>query len=177
MNKINIALKDIQKPKFIWKNNSKFFIFERRSKLYKILIPNNIQFYLQKGTSEISFICNTEIKEHKKFFQILEEIIHKEEKSRYRKLLFFKGLGFKVSSEQKNLISLKLGYSHLINYKIPNAINFIIKDNTLLLESNDKVLLGDITHKIQDLKEPNIYKGKGIWQKYQICNLKEIKKK
>ena len=64
------------------------------------------------------------------------------------------------------------------NLNVPDFIkNIKIKKNTILLESSDKILLGDYIKKIHELKKSDIYKGKGFSFQYENKKLKTIKKK
>lgn len=94
-----------------------------------------------------------------------------------KKKILLKGLGFR-STFESNTLTFKLGYSHLNTLQVPEYIkNVKIKKNTILLESSDKILLGDYMRKIHQLKESDIYKGKGFSYKYDTKKLKIIKKK
>ena len=90
-----------------------------------------------------------------------------------------KGLGFRSTFDSTlSALTFKLGYSHLNTLNVPDYItNVKIKKNTILLESTDKILLGDYMRKIHQLKESDIYKGKGFSYKYDTKKLKIIKKK
>ncbi len=97
----------------------------------------------------------------------------------YRKKLYLKGLGFRVSvSEDKKILSLKLGYSHVSSLAIPiNRISLKINKNIIAVEGFNAVEVGNFASKIRSLRNPDIYKGKGIWYKNEIKILKELKKK
>lgn len=96
-----------------------------------------------------------------------------------KKKLILKGLGFRsIFNETTKKISFKLGYSHSNILDVPEYItNVKIKKNMLLLESTDKVLLGNYIKKIHHLRESDAYKGKGFSYQYDNKKLKVIKKK
>jgi len=76
------------------------------------------------------------------------------------------GVGYKADA-QNNLLELSLGYSHNIFFKMPpevtvTTVNERGKPPTIILESNDKQLIGHIASKIRSLRKPEPYKGKGI---------------
>ena len=80
----------------------------------------------------------------------------------FQKQLNLVGVGYKAVVNQKNLV-LNLGYSHSINYKLPEGIKASVNANTkILLESSDKQLLGQVSAEIQKFRPPEPYKGKGI---------------
>lgn len=92
--------------------------------------------------------------------------------------LNFVGIGFRIESIENGFLKLKLGFSHFIFIKIPPYINvFGQKKTTLVVESIDDQLLKAFCSKLQALKFPDAYKGKGILYKNQTIILKEGKKK
>ncbi|GIT63441.1 MAG: hypothetical protein Ct9H300mP21_09870 [Pseudomonadota bacterium] len=59
-------------------------------------------------------------------------------------------------------MGLNLGYSHSINYTLPEGIKASVNANTkVFLESSDKQLLGQVSAEIQKFRPPEPYKGKG----------------
>lgn len=86
------------------------------------------------------------------------------------------GIGYKVSIE-KDILILKLGFSHLVYFKIPSDIKIQILKSTLLsIHGIDYKYLTEIAHKIRSLKIPEPYKGKGIRYLNEIIIKKEGKK-
>ena len=80
----------------------------------------------------------------------------------FQKQLNLVGVGYKAVVNQKSLL-LNLGYSHSINYTLPEGIKASVNANTkILLESSDKQLLGQVSAEIQKFRPPEPYKGKGI---------------
>jgi large subunit ribosomal protein L6 len=76
------------------------------------------------------------------------------------------GVGYKASGTGQQ-IELALGYSHNILIELPEAIKVQTtadkgKNNTIILKSVDKQLLGQVAAKIRSLRKPEPYKGKGI---------------
>lgn len=87
-----------------------------------------------------------------------------------------KGLGYKAKIKGNSLI-LNLGFSHTLNFIIPNYINvFCSKSNNIIFFSNDKQKLYEFIYKIRAYKKPDSYKGKGLKLKFEIIKLKEGKK-
>lgn len=86
------------------------------------------------------------------------------------------GVGYKASGNGQ-LLELSLGYSHNIVMELPDEIKVQTtadkgKNNTIILKSIDKQLLGQVAAKIRSFRKPEPYKGKGI--RFQG---EEIKKK
>ncbi len=72
------------------------------------------------------------------------------------------GVGYKAEVKNKNLV-LNLGYSHQVDFIIPEGIKVIVSKNTLLKVSGiDKELVGFVASRIRGLRKPEPYKGKGI---------------
>ena len=95
----------------------------------------------------------------------------------YEKTLELFGVGYRATLKDKKL-NLQLGYSHDINFDIPEDIIIKVEKQTILKISGfDKQLVGSIVSKIKSLRPPEPYKGKGIREKGQYVLRKEGKKK
>ena len=95
----------------------------------------------------------------------------------YEKTLELFGVGYRATLKEKKL-NLQLGYSHDINFDIPEGIQIKVEKQTILKISGfDKQLVGSIVSKIKSLRPPEPYKGKGIREKGQYVLRKEGKKK
>jgi len=95
----------------------------------------------------------------------------------YEKTLELIGVGYRASIKG-NILNLQLGYSHDINFDIPEGIKIIVeKQTTLKITGSDKQLVGSVASKIKTLRKIEPYKGKGIREKGQYVLKKEGKKK
>ena len=75
-------------------------------------------------------------------------------------------------------LNLQLGYSHDINYDIPDGIKIEVeKQTTLKISGSDKQLVGVVASKLKTLRKIEPYKGKGVREKGQYILKKEGKKK
>jgi LSU ribosomal protein L6P len=82
--------------------------------------------------------------------------------SGFSKELEIIGIGYRAEMKGKNLI-LNLGYSHPINFAVPEGITISVEKNTLLkIKGYDKELVGLVASRIRGLRKPEPYKGKGI---------------
>jgi len=80
----------------------------------------------------------------------------------YVKKLEIQGVGFKAAVTGK-IVNLALGFSHPINYNIPDQIKVTVEDNTkLTIEGPDKMLVGKVAAEIRGFYPPEPYKGKGV---------------
>ncbi len=95
----------------------------------------------------------------------------------YEKILELVGVGYRAALKGSKL-NLQLGYSHDINFDIPEGIKILVeKQTTLKISGSDKQQVGEIVSKIKTLRKIEPYKGKGIREKGQYVLKKEGKKK
>ena len=95
----------------------------------------------------------------------------------YEKTLELVGVGYRAALKGKQL-NLQLGFSHDVNYDIPENIKITVeKQTTLKISGSDKQEVGMVASKIKSFRPPEPYKGKGIKEKGQYILRKEGKKK
>ena len=95
----------------------------------------------------------------------------------YEKTLELSGVGYRASIKGK-VLNLQLGFSHDVNFNIPDGINITVeKQTTIKIKGADKQEVGMVASKIKSLRPPEPYKGKGIKEKGQYILRKEGKKK
>ena len=95
----------------------------------------------------------------------------------YEKILELVGVGYRAALKG-NILNLQLGYSHDIDYKIPEGIKVTIeKQTTLKITGADKQQVGSVASKLKTLRKIEPYKGKGVREKGQYILKKEGKKK
>ena len=95
----------------------------------------------------------------------------------YEKILELVGVGYRAALKG-NKLNLQLGYSHDINFDIPEGIKILVeKQTTLKISGPDKQQVGAIVSKIKTFRKIEPYKGKGIREKGQYVLKKEGKKK
>ena len=71
------------------------------------------------------------------------------------------GVGYRVQL-QGNGLKLNLGYSHDINFPLPEGITANVEQNVITVTGIDKQRVGQIASDIRSLRKPEPYKGKGI---------------
>ena len=97
--------------------------------------------------------------------------------SGYEKTLELTGVGYRAALKGKQL-NLQLGFSHDINFDIPENIKITVEKQTIIKISGiDKQLVGTVAAKIKTFRRPEPYKGKGIKEVGQYILRKEGKKK
>jgi large subunit ribosomal protein L6 len=80
----------------------------------------------------------------------------------HKKALEIQGVGFRAQI-QKNKLILNLGFSHPVEYEVPEGIKVSTPQPTqIIVEGMDKAQVGTIAAKIRMIKPPEPYKGKGI---------------
>ena len=95
----------------------------------------------------------------------------------YEKILELVGVGYRAALKG-NQLNLQLGYSHDINYDIPEGIKITVeKQTTLKISGSDKQQVGAVASKLKTLRKIEPYKGKGVRVKGQYVLKKEGKKK
>ena len=95
----------------------------------------------------------------------------------YEKTLELVGVGFRAALKGKQL-NMQLGFSHDINFDIPEGIKIAVEKQTILkISGPDKQLVGMVASQIKSIRPPEPYKGKGIKEQGQYIIRKEGKKK
>ena len=94
----------------------------------------------------------------------------------FEKKLEINGVGYRVKVSGTK-IELSLGYSHPVNYDLPEGVSAEAPSQTeLVLTSSNKQLLGDVASKIRSFRPPEPYKGKGVKYSDERIIRKESKK-
>ena len=97
--------------------------------------------------------------------------------SGYEKILELTGVGFRAALKG-NVLSMQLGFSHDVNYDIPEGIKIAVDKQTILkINGSNKQQVGMVASQIKSIRPPEPYKGKGIKEKGQYILRKEGKKK
>ena len=83
-------------------------------------------------------------------------------KDGYSRDLEIQGVGFKANVAG-NKLTLNVGYSHPVEYVVPEGIKVDVADGTTLKVSGiDKQLVGQVSARIRSFRPPEPYKGKGV---------------
>jgi len=91
----------------------------------------------------------------------------------YTSIINLKGIGYKFVIE-KNILKIRIGYSHYINYTMDQDVYFLVKNPTcLVLYSNNKFNIKKIISFIKLYKKSNLYKGTGIFYDNEFITLKK----
>jgi len=79
----------------------------------------------------------------------------------FEKKLEINGVGYKANATGQNLV-LNVGYSHAVEFNIPEGINCQVEANVITISGIDKQQVGEVAANIRKVRKPEPYKGKGI---------------
>ena len=95
----------------------------------------------------------------------------------FTKVLEITGVGYRAAAQGRNL-RLQLGYSHDVNYALPEGVDVKTPDpNTVEISGIDSQKVGQVAAEIRRWRKPEPYKGKGIKYRGEYIFRKEGKKK
>jgi len=95
----------------------------------------------------------------------------------YVRKLELQGVGYRAQA-QGNVLNLTLGFSHPINFPLPEGITVETPSQTeVVIKGVDKQLVGQVAAKIRGFRPPEPYKGKGVRYAGERVVIKEAKKK
>lgn len=153
---------------YITQNTNLYFDFSQ----YKN-IDSNIKYYfinklyLQSSKMTNSFL-NYYLNYLNSFYNNLYYMLYN-----YTVTINLKGIGYKFVIEN-NILKIRVGYSHYINYPMDKDVYFLVKNPTcLVLYSNNKFNIKKIAAFIKLYKKSNLYKGTGIFYDNEFITLKK----
>jgi len=95
----------------------------------------------------------------------------------FTKVLEITGVGYRANTQGK-MLKLQLGYSHDVDFAIPEGIEIKTPDNTTVeISGIDKQKVGQVAAEIRRWRKPEPYKGKGIKYRGEYIFRKEGKRK
>lgn len=129
----------------------------------------NPEFEIKLEDGHLHIIRPSDDREHRAQHGLYRSLLHNMVvgvSTGYRKEMELVGVGYRASATGQ-VLELSLGYSHAIFIKLPPEIKVEAKSERnknplIILESDDKQLLGQVCAKIRSLRKPEPYKGKGI---------------
>ncbi|MEI7452002.1 MAG: 50S ribosomal protein L6 [Candidatus Falkowbacteria bacterium] len=77
------------------------------------------------------------------------------------KKMEIKGVGYRAQVNGQKLL-LNLGFSHQVDFPLPEGITALVEGNFLTISGFDKQVVGEVSAQIRRLRKPEPYKGKGI---------------
>ncbi len=79
----------------------------------------------------------------------------------FSKSLEVVGVGYKVNMKGKDVV-FDVGYSHPVEFKVPEGINVAIEKNNVTVSGADRQMVGEVAARMRKIRKPEPYKGKGI---------------
>ena len=146
--------------------NSKVSVKGPKGELHQVIDPD---FTVTQENSSVTVNRPTEQKRHRALHGLYRALIANMVEGvsiGYKKQLELVGVGYKVTA-QSNVLELSLGYSHNVFLAVPPEVKVAAMQEkganpTIILESADKQLIGQIAAKLKSLRKIEPYKGKGI---------------
>ncbi len=91
----------------------------------------------------------------------------------YQRVLDIVGVGYRAQVQGRKIV-LSLGYSHAVEYNLPDGINAAMdqKQTQITLTGVDKQVIGQVAANLRALRSPDAYKGKGLRFSGQRLKLK-----
>ncbi len=114
--------------------------------------------------NKLTFKNLSDSREHRAFwgtFRSLAQNIVTGLTTGYQKQLEINGVGYRAAVKGK-VLNLQLGFSHDIDYDLPDGIEALVEKNVITLKSHDKQMLGQVAAEIRSYRPPEPYKGKGV---------------
>jgi large subunit ribosomal protein L6 len=129
--------------------------------LLSIALPHGIQLEQQDGHLVLKRETDQQAALHGLVRALLSNAVHGVGEG-FQKHLDIVGIGYRAESKGKN-VSFVLGYSHPIEFEVPEGVAITVEKQTHLVVSGaDKQLVGHVAAKIRSLRPPDPYKNKGV---------------
>ncbi|MDD3284130.1 MAG: 50S ribosomal protein L6 [Patescibacteria group bacterium] len=146
-----------------------------KGKLNQNLVPNvNVEI---KESQIIVSVDNPKNKEQRAKWGLQRSLINNMVigvTNTFEKKLEINGVGYKASISGQKLTILA-GYSHPVDYDLPEGISGSVEKNLITIVGIDKQLVGTVADKIRKIRKPEPYKGKGIRYFGEVVRRKEGK--
>lgn len=79
----------------------------------------------------------------------------------FERKLEVNGVGYRAAVKGKTL-ELILGFSHPINYELPEGVDAVVEKNIITLKGHNKQVVGQAAAEVREFRPPEPYKGKGV---------------
>lgn len=128
----------------------------------EIKIPRGVEVKVVAGQAEVSVKGNGKqmMSLHGTIRSILANNVRGVSEG-WSKSLELIGTGYRAEAKGKDL-NLTVGFSHTVDIKGPEGINFKIEKNVVTIEGANKEVVGQVAANIRSVRPPEPYKGKGI---------------
>jgi len=141
----------------------------------KVSVPEGIKAALQDGAIVVS--RQSEEKRIKSFHGLTRSLINNSVigvSEGFKKVLRITGTGYKADLVGKTGLRLSLGYSHPVDFTLPQGVEAAVEERGTLLSIHgiDKQVVGETAARIRKIRPPDSYKGKGVRYEGEKLRLK-----
>lgn len=143
-------------------SNGNVITFAKGKNSVDLDTKGNVSFKIEGNT--LTFDTLSDHKAHRAFwgtYRALAANIVTGLTTGYTKQLEINGVGYRAAVKG-NVLNLQLGFSHDINYELPEGLEASVEKNVITLKSHDKQSLGQVAAEIRSFRPPEPYKGKGV---------------
>ncbi len=140
-----------------------------------VTVPQGITTTLEDGSIQVDRENN--LKKTKAFHGLVRSLLLNSVTGvteGFSKTLEIVGTGYKAELNGKDKLKLTLGFSHAVDFALPQGVTATVEDRgTLLtLAGIDKQIVGETAANIRKIRKPDAYKGKGVRYKVEELRLK-----
>ena len=141
----------------------------------EVSVPEGIKAALEDGTVVVS--RQSEEKRIKSFHGLTRSLINNSVigvSEGFKKVLRITGTGYKADLVGKTALRLSLGYSHPVDFTLPQGVEATVEERGTLLSIHgiDKQVVGETAARIRKIRPPDSYKGKGVRYEDEKLKLK-----
>lgn len=141
----------------------------------EVIVPEGITVSVENGTIVVS--RQGDEKRTKAFHGLARSLINNSVtgvSEGFVKVLRITGTGYKAELSGKTGIRLSLGYSHPVDFSLPDGVTATVEDRGTLLSIHgiDKQVVGETAARIRKIRKPDSYKGKGVRYEGEQLKLK-----
>jgi len=143
-------------------SNGNIITFAKGKNSVDLDTKGNVTFSIDGNV--LTFSTLSDAREHRAFwgtYRALSANIITGLTTGYTKQLEINGVGYRAAVKGK-VLNLQLGFSHDINYDLPDGIEAEVTKNVITFKSHDKQLIGQVAAEVRSFRPPEPYKGKGV---------------
>jgi large subunit ribosomal protein L6 len=143
-------------------SNGNVITFAKGKNSVDLDTKGNVTFVIEGNT--LTFATLSDAREHRAFWGTYRSLAANAViglTTGYAKSLEINGVGYRAAVKGK-VLNLQLGFSHDINYELPEGLEATVEKNVINLKSHDKQLVGQVAAEIRSFRPPEPYKGKGV---------------
>ena len=135
---------------------------------------------INQGDAELTFAAKSQDKRAKALAGTMRALVGNMVtgvSTGFERKLLLQGVGYRAQAQGKKL-NLQLGFSHPVEYTVPEGIDVATPSQTeIVVSGSDKQLIGQVCAEIRAFRPPEPYKGKGVRYADEYVRRKEAKKK